>query len=198
MSGSRLHLSQGSVQDIATGMLLMSVFTLLWTLVAQTGLHHRDHAVTGILFSLISTFFIGYSLYLYALARRYPVWAAAENRILREKRRRWYRIIFGSELLAIGLASWLLVSSHRTDILFPVLALIVGLYFYPMSRIFRQTIDYYLGTWISLVALTGLYLTLHRLLPSDDVSVIVGTGVAIATSIYGFIIFIIGIKLPKH
>jgi hypothetical protein len=59
------------------------------------------------------------------------------------------------------------------------------LHFYPMAKIFKRTIDYYLATWASLIAIGAIALTLkHTILPIP-ITAVLGIGMAITTTIYG-------------
>lgn len=68
----------------------------------------------------------------------------------------------------------------------PAIALIVALHFYPMTAIFRRTIDYYLGTAMLLVAAAGLLLASQPGVPWQNTWGIVGIGGALVTGAYGF------------
>jgi uncharacterized membrane protein len=66
-----------------------------------------------------------------------------------------------------------------------------------MAKIFRRTIDYYLATWTTLVAITGILLILNKTYTVTNVDAFVGVGVAIATSCYGLYMMYSGWKTDK-
>ena len=67
---------------------------------------------------------------------------------------------FGIEIAAIGILCFLLYHFGKTEYIIPVIALTVGLHFYPLAGIFHRKIDYYFATWTCLVALTGILMLL--------------------------------------
>ena len=86
--------------------------------------------------------------------------------------------------LILTSAVTLALIGHWTWIL-PVVVLIVALHFYPMTWIFRRTIDYYLGTAMLIVALIGLYLSAQDAVPWQTTWGITGIGATLVTSAYG-------------
>ncbi len=69
---------------------------------------------------------------------------------------RWFVIIFAVEGLAIGIASYLCNVTDRFDRFFPIMAIIVGLHFLPLARLFRVTFYYAVGALLCLLGLTAL------------------------------------------
>ncbi|KUL26905.1 hypothetical protein [Actinoplanes awajinensis] len=69
----------------------------------------------------------------------------------------------------------------------PAIALIVGLHFYPMARVFQRTIDLYLATWTTVVGLAGI-VALVAGAPLAQVTGFVAVGAALATTAYGLYI----------
>jgi len=71
------------------------------------------------------------------------------------------------------------------DLVIPVIALVVGLHFYPMAKIFKRTIDYYIATWSTIIALGSFWFILHQTFPANTVIVLLAIGMAVSTSCYG-------------
>ena len=78
------------------------------------------------------------------------------------------------------------------DLVIPVLALVVGLHFYPMAKVFRRTIDYYIATWSTAIAVLAIIFVLNKTMTQSVAMVFVGIGIGIATSSYGFYMVISG------
>ncbi len=67
----------------------------------------------------------------------------------------------------------------------PAIALVVGLHFYPMARIFRRRVDTWLATVLSAVGLAGLLTLLFTAVSRDTVWGLVACGAALTTGAYG-------------
>ena len=68
----------------------------------------------------------------------------------------WFGIIFGTEFLLIALASILLSAFQLERFLAPVTALIVGIHFFPLARLFRVSMYYLTGVLLSVLALVAM------------------------------------------
>ena len=71
-----------------------------------------------------------------------------------------FGFIFGLEGLLIAVSVVVLSTFDLQNYVVPIIALIVGLHFYPMAKIFERKIDYYLATWVTLVAILGIVLVI--------------------------------------
>ena len=104
-------------------------------------------------------------------------------------------IIFGAEGLGIFIAITIVTNIGHADLVIPVIALVVGLHFYPMRRnSLEGPIDYYLATWSTVIAITGILLILNKTYPVANVDAFVGIGLAIATSCYGSYMMYMGVE----
>jgi len=83
------------------------------------------------------------------------------------------------------------------ELTIPVLALVVGLHFYPLAKVFKRTIDYYLATWSTIVAILAIVLTLNKTLTETGAFAFTGIGIAIATTSYGIYMVVRGRKIHK-
>ncbi|SDQ01271.1 hypothetical protein SAMN05428975_5684 [Mucilaginibacter sp. OK268] len=186
-----------AIRSIGGGLLLMALFTMMWAGIAQGGLEHYDHHAVLILFSIFSVIFVVYGITILIAAQRFPKFTgdsdAAEGKMMATR----FGIIFGIEGTAIPIISVILLVLGYQQFTLPAIALIVGLHFYPMAKVFNRTIDYYLATWTCLAALTGIILMAgHQYTQALDLT-IMGIGVALATSAYGFYMLVSGYNLIK-
>ena len=76
-----------------------------------------------------------------------------------------------------------------------MIALVVGLHFFPMAWIFKRNIDYWLAMWTVLIALLGILFILNKTMLPRGIATPVGVGVAIATSCYGLYMIAFGRKM---
>lgn len=174
-----------AVSGIGSGALLMALFTTMWALIANYGYHNRDHHVIAVLFIALAVLFVVYALDIFKKAKQFP--AATSDADIAEKKRtgKWFGIIFGLEGIAIPIAVNIVIFLHHPELVIPSIALVVGLHFYPLARVFKRNVDYYLATWTCIVAITAMMLLLKKSISEQDGFAFVGTGVAIATSCYG-------------
>jgi len=68
----------------------------------------------------------------------------------------WFGIIFGIEFVLIAISSTLLSTFQRDVFIAPSIALIVGIHFLPLSRLFRVPVFSITGGLLSVLALVAL------------------------------------------
>lgn len=68
----------------------------------------------------------------------------------------WFGIIFTVEGLAIGAASAICTATNHFNLLFPIMAIIVGVHFIPLAPLFRVKTHYITGTLLTLLAMATL------------------------------------------
>ena len=172
------------IQSIGGGLLLMALFTMMWSGIAEGGLQGSDNYLVIIIFSAFSLAFIVYGTYLFLIAKRFPKISTDTEKLEGKRIGKWYGIIFGIEGTSIPIVVFILSAFHHDDFIIPGIALIVGLHFYPMAKVFRRQIDYYLATWTCIIALVGIIMTIRNSAQSI-IFPLVGIGVALATTSYG-------------
>ena len=172
-----------AVRGIATGLLMMAVFTMMWSGIAYGSLDHG--LVVLIIASLIGITFIANAVYLFRISKEFPDLQSEADKAEGKRTGKWFGIIFGAEGLGIFIAVNLVINMGYADLTIAVIALVVGLHFYPMAKVFKRTIDYYLATWTTLIAICGIVLILNKTYSTATVDAFVGVGTAIATSCYG-------------
>jgi len=121
----------------------MAFFTMMWTGIAQAGLLGQDHRIVLIVFAACSMLFIVSGIRLFISSASSP----SSPPMPTESRVRKWSGRSGSFLASRGWPTHDLrdagLLGHDQYIL-PAIALIVGLHFYPMAKIFRRRIDYYI------------------------------------------------------
>ena len=65
------------------------------------------------------------------------------------------------------------------------MALIVGLHFIPLAKIFQRKFDYYIGLWTIVIATVGLILISDKKYSPNIVNAFVCLSCAISTTFYG-------------
>ena len=191
------HIIPGAaVKGIATGLVMMAAFTSIWAAIAYHGLAAGNYWIALVVFPIFSIFFIVNAVRLYKIAPLYPK-LTSEADLAEEKRMgKWFGIIFGAEGLGIFIGINIVVNLGHPELTIPVLALVVGLHFYPLAKVFKRTVDYYLATWSTVVAILAIILTLNKTLSETGTFAFTGVGIAIATTCYGIYMVMSGKRLP--
>ncbi|ASU32418.1 hypothetical protein [Mucilaginibacter xinganensis] len=174
-----------AVKGIASGLLMMACFTLIWAGIAYGGLHGTAYAWGLIPFPVLAIAFVINGISLFRIAGHFPKVESEEDKAEEKKRGKWFGIVFGAEGLGIFIAINVVINIGHPELTIPVIALVVGLHFYPLARVFKRTIDYYLATWSTIIAVLGIAFSLNHTLSQPNVSAFTGIGIAVATSCYG-------------
>lgn len=174
-----------AISSIGSGALLMALFTTMWALIANYGYHSRDYHIIAVLFIALAALFVVYAFNIFKTSKQFP--EATSDADIAEKKRtgKWFGIIFGLEGIFIPIAINVVIALHHPELIIPSIALVVGLHFFPLARVFKRNVDYYLATWTCIVAISAMMLLLKKSITEQDGFAFVGTGVAIATSCYG-------------
>ena len=122
--------------------------------------------------------------------------ATSPEDLAREKSTgKWFGIIFGAEGLGIFIAINIVANIGHPELEVPAIALVVGLHFFPLAKVFRRTIDYYFATYGTLIAIAAMYLALNKILNEIQTSAFTGVGIALATTGYGIYMILAGRQL---
>jgi len=186
-----------AIQSVATGLFMMAFFTMMWAGIASGSMSSNGLTVL-ILFSLIAALLVINGIKFFREAKRFPKSESEADKAEEKRTGKWFGIIFGAEGLLIFVGINIVINLGHADLTIPVIALVVGLHFYPLARVFRRTIDYYLATWTTVVAIIGIGLILNKSYSAATVDSFVGVGTAIATSCYGVYMIYVGRNLSKR
>ena len=198
MTSEKKLIPAAAVRGIATGMFMMAAFTMMWAGITFGSLNGKTVAYFLLfLFAVFAGAFIVNAISLFRIAKHYPKLTSEADIAERKKMGKWFGIIFGAEGLGIFIAVNVVINLGYADLSIPVIALVVGLHFYPMAKIFKRTIDYYLATWTTIVAIIAILLILNKVLAVNYADAFVGVSTAIATSSYGTYMMISGWKINK-
>jgi hypothetical protein len=187
-----------AVKGIASGLLMMACFTLIWTGIAYGGLHDTVYAWGLIVFPLLAIVFLISGISLFRIAKHFPKVESEEDNAEGKKMGMWFGIIFAAEGLGIFIAINIVTNMGHPELTIPVIALVVGLHFYPLARVFKRTVDYYLATWSTIIAILGIVFSLNHTLSQPNVSAFTGIGLAVSTSCYGLYMRYRGDELKRQ
>ena len=191
------ELTQSEVNGIGWGLCLMAFFTLIWAGICFGGVNATPYWFAPLIFPLFSIWFVINAVKLFKIAKYFPKLTSEAEKAEGKKMGMWFGIIFGAEGLAIFVGINIVTNLGYPDLVIPTLALVVGLHFFPLAKIFKRTVDYYLATWSTLIALCGFLFTLRHIMPVNYVMAFVGAGIGIATTCYGIYMIMAGREVIK-
>jgi hypothetical protein len=198
MNEKRDIIPEPAVKGIATGLFMMAFFTLIWSGIAYGGLHAGNYWPALLVFPVLSILFVVNGIKLFRIAKYFPRLTSEADIAEGKKMGKWFGIIFGAEGLGIVIGINIVIKLGHPELTMPVIALVVGLHFFPLAKVFKRTIDYYLASWSTIIAIIAIVLSLNKTFNEAETFAFVGTGIAIATSCYGTYMVISGMHARKQ
>ncbi len=152
----RQELPRPAVLGVASGIFFMAFFGAYWGDFTATYMSGAVQVVAFPLIGLVTLgfFVMGGMLIRYALSL--PKTVSPEDAAVGKRIGMWFGIVFGVEILLIALASILLSNFQLDRFIAPAVALIVGIHFLPLARLFRVPAYYLTGALLSVLALIAL------------------------------------------
>jgi hypothetical protein len=181
-----------AIKGRITGLWMMTMFTLFWASIAYNGLAGSSYRWLLIIFALACIAFIYNAFLLLKLVHSLPKVPETISDADKKKRKLFLYVLAG-EGIGIFLAINIVIKLNHPELQIPALALIVGLHFFPLGKVFNRKADYYLATWSTLIAILAIVFTLNHTFTQLDMLVFTGVGLAIATVSYG-ILMILGAR----
>ncbi|KFF16091.1 hypothetical protein [Flavobacterium hydatis] len=183
-----------NLEKVIGGLFLMIINTIIWTLITEYNLENKERVVGASLGIII----LGFLFFYFRFIKFYKSIVDGNDTIKtkeEEKKDKWFLIIFGLEALAIFLVKNILVNINHNELFIPFFALIVGLHFFPLGKLFNRKFDFYIGAWTTVIAIVGIYIIIQKNTTVNFANVIVSIGCAIATISYGTKMIIEGQKV---
>ncbi|PSL25403.1 DUF7010 family protein [Chitinophaga ginsengisoli] len=183
------------LSGLATGMLMMATFTGIWTVIAYMGLKDSPYKFALILFLILSLILLRYAFkFIKALkhSRDQGVEVVSDADKKRDKR---FTLVFVGEGLGILIGINLVNNLGHPDLVIPVIALVIGLHFFPLGWLFKRNQDYYVAAWSTAVAVCGILFSIYNVLSYSWVITFIGVGMAVATAVCGGSMLIRGLKM---
>jgi len=177
--------SRKDLESPMGGLFLMIVFTAIWAVVAEVALEWKDYGLVGGFFLLVVLYFLAHYVKFHQVEQELPKNTDATETPEDRRRSRQFLYIFGTEGLAILVAKNVLVNMNLDYLFIPSVALIVGVHFFPLARVFKSRLHYIVAAWTTLVGIIGLALIIQKTIPPNNAIAIVGIGCALATTANG-------------
>ncbi|MEO8886586.1 MAG: hypothetical protein ABI367_11025 [Mucilaginibacter sp.] len=197
MDTKPIQIPKKAIQSVAGGLLLMAFFTIAWAGIASGSLQNTGRVIDLVFFGACIITFTGYAIYFFRSVKLFQGVMTEEEKIEGKKAGKAFGIVFGLEGILIFVAVNICVNLGHPELTVPAIALVVGLHFYPMGKIFKRTMDYYLATWSTAIAIGAMVLILKHVVLPIPVLAMLGIGMAISTSIYGLNMIRVGLGYLK-
>jgi MFS family permease len=182
------------IEKAIGGLFFMIINTVIWTLIAEYYLENKDNRIVGFLIGIV---ILGFLFFYVRFTKFHKTLSdsVAENKTDEEdKKDKRFLWIFGLEGLGIFLAKNILMNLNHNELFIPFFALIVGLHFFPLGKLFKRKFDYYMGIWTSTVAIIGLYVIIQKIATVNLANAIISICCAISTICYGVKMILSGQK----
>ncbi|WP_245645132.1 DUF7010 family protein [Peribacillus loiseleuriae] len=144
------------MRGTASGVFFMAFFGTLWAYTGIMGLQGW-----GVPLLLVAAVTIGIALFIGGVslirASRELTNQVSKTDLRRGKRTRfWFNIIFAAEGLAIAITIVVCNATCHSELIPPVIAIIVGVHFLPLAPLFQVRLYYFTGALLCLLAIITL------------------------------------------
>ena len=192
--------SRAVIQSYARGALILTFFGEFWALATVPALTFLERVLLFAVILIVAIALSIPSISILRAAQHLSYNSSPEAMTKGKTISKWFAVVFFSEFATIGLANFLLNSTHHDEIIPLVTALIVGIHFLPLANIFRITAYYMTGTSISLLAVGALIALLFFKVTLGGLyawATVVGLGNAVILWITALYVLSIGRRLLR-
>lgn len=201
MANSSSTIPRAAIRGAAWGVIFMAIFGTLWAGIGIGGLQELASP-----WLWITSICVGILLLLGGISL---IWTSRHvNQITDHDSRHWRRagiwlgVISTIEGMAIGAASAICSATEHFNLFFPIMAIIVGVHFFPLAPLFRVKTHYITGSLLCLLAIvTLLFVPEHSTLIGQPILTwwtVVGFGSALILWGTGLVIWLLGKKMMKR
>ncbi|NRD80961.1 hypothetical protein HPT25_26925 [Bacillus sp. BRMEA1] len=154
---SQSIIPRAAVRGRASGVIFLAFFGTLWAGIGIRGLHGWRFLWHSILSLLIGVVVLIGGVELIIKSKRLSNEMGEGDSNRWKRKNMWFGINFGLEGLLIGVASAICRSTNHLDLFVPIIALIVGVHFYPLAHLFQVKIYYFSGSLLCLLSAITLF-----------------------------------------
>lgn len=189
-----VKLPKAAVFGAANGVMFMTFFGALWASIGIIGLHGLGSPWFLVISSIVTIVMLIGAISLFGKARNMNNAATPNDSEDWKKINRKFGLVFGLEGLAILIASVICNITDHFELFFPIMAIIVGIHFFPLARLFKE--KFYYGTGAVLCILGAISFFLPMEAAFNDVSLVprsifIGFGSAMTLWVTGLRIWIV-------
>lgn len=145
--------AKADIRGTASGVMFMAFFGTVWADIGIGGLRTSNAIWLLILVVLIGAtlFYLGIRM----IRRSRNLTYSGQSRNTKNINK-WFNIIFVTEFGLIATVAIITNVIERFDLFFPIMAIIVGLHFFPLAHLFQVNVYYLTGALLCLLAIVTL------------------------------------------
>jgi len=151
-------LPKAAVLGAANGVMFMTFFGAVWASIGIRGSHGIGEPWSLIISSIVTLILLSGAISLFVKARKMDHAATQEERDQRKQINRKFGLIGGLEGLAILIASVICNMINHFELFFPIMAIIVGIHFFPLAGLFRERFYYGTGAILCILGVITFFL----------------------------------------
>ncbi|KRE90461.1 hypothetical protein ASG89_09240 [Paenibacillus sp. Soil766] len=156
-----VKMSKSAVIGAANGVMFMTFFGALWASIGIVG-SHQLVAPWPLVLSIIMTVILLFgAISLFITSRSMNHTVTPKEREVSKRINQKFGFIFGLEGIAIFLASVICHTIDHFQVFFPIMAIIVGIHFFPLAQLFREKFYYSTGIVMSMLGIISFFLPLN-------------------------------------
>lgn len=190
--------TKSDIRGTASGVMFMAFFGTVWADIGIGGLQVSSAISLFILAVLIGAILFFSGMRLMKHSRHLPSTTQSHNQRHVDK---WFSIIFATQFGLIAIAAILTNIVGKFEWFFPIMAIIVGVHFFPLAHLFQVKMYYVTGTLICLLAIVillfvpiDIHISGHQI---DAWWTFIGLGSMFILWITSVVILFMGRKLVK-
>jgi len=154
MSVTENVVTKADVRGTASGVMFMAFFGTVWANIGIGGLRVPVAIWLLILAILIGAVLFFSGIIMIRQSRHLPNTNKLRNAKNIDK---WFNIVFAAEFGLIGIAAIVTNVIGYFDLFFPIMAIIVGVHFFPLAHLFQVRTYYVTGILLCLLAIVTLF-----------------------------------------
>ncbi len=187
---------KAAVSGIARGVFFMAIFGTLWAYIGLVGLNDWNPLWLWILPPIVGIALFSGGISLTRAAGQLTSPVSNENAQGWKKKQRWFGIIFATEGVTMGIVTSLCGATGHYDLIFPLMAIIAGLHFFPLAPLFNLKSHYVTGALLCLLSIITLLVVPARTMLGGQQIIawwsVVGFGSALILWLTGLAILLYG------
>lgn len=191
---------KAAVFGAANGVMFMTFFGALWASIGIIGSNPLGAPWFLVISGIVTIVLLVAAISLFGKSKNMSSNVTPNVREDWKTINRKFGLIFGLEGLAICIASIICNLIDRFELFFPIMAIMVGIHFFPLARLFKEKFYWGTGAALCILGIISFFLPIEAAYNSASIvprSIFIGFGSAITLWITGFRIWTMTSKQLK-
>ncbi|MFD0589334.1 DUF7010 family protein [Paenibacillus sp. GCM10027627] len=191
---------KAAVFGAANGVMFMTFFGALWAAIGIIGSRELGAPWSLVLSGIVTFILLIGAISLFGKARNMNNAVTPEGREDWKKINRKFGLIFGLEGAAIFVASIICNAIDQFELFFPIMAIIVGVHFFPLAQLFREKFYHGTGVVLCILGIITFFLPMDVTIGDTNLiatSTFIGFGSALTLWVTGLRIWVTILKQLK-